>query len=119
MKTLLWLDDLRDPRKEKLHRLSPVPKPYRVVWVRSFEEFTAFVEKNGIPGAVSFDYDLGVDRSLGIALNNPLIRNGAECALWLKNYCLEKGAPFPPYAIHSINESGKEEIFKVLADATS
>ena len=62
LNTILWLDDLRDPNTNNwLDRFSPV-KPvsdYFVVWVKSYEEFKAWIDSNGLPAAICFDHDLG------------------------------------------------------------
>ena len=59
MKTpiLLWLDDYRDPIMDQWSVLSPIPKPFDVVWVKNYIEFKKWIDENGVPDAVSFDHE--------------------------------------------------------------
>lgn len=46
----LYLDDLRS-----------VPKGF--ILVRSYTEFIFYIQQNGLPDFISFDHDLGTDKS--------------------------------------------------------
>ena len=60
MKTLLWLDDIRDPNTNDWLNFSCLPQPIKVTWVKTYEEFIEFINTNGLPDGVNFDHDLGV-----------------------------------------------------------
>jgi hypothetical protein len=64
--------------------------------VRSYGEFRNFINTNGIPDVVSFDSNLNHSVMAGDFLGN-----GFECALFLKEKCLELGVDFPLWLCHS------------------
>jgi len=113
--TVLWLDDMRDPNKylnkkadkesgalyNNLSFYQKFKEEYNpeFVWVKTFEEFTNYILKNGVPEFVSFDHDLGKG-----------LKKGAECALWLKQYCRENNKQLPKFYAHSANPNGRREI---------
>ena len=37
--------------------------------VRTYEEFVAYIKKNGLPNYISFDNDLGLDKTGNVALD--------------------------------------------------
>jgi len=52
MKTLLWLDDIRDPYSSEFEDFlvfSPVSPPYEVHWVKSYAEFKNWIQYWGLP----------------------------------------------------------------------
>lgn len=118
--TVLWLDDMRDPNKylnkkadkesgalyNNLSFYQKFKEEYNpeFVWVKTFEEFTNYILKNGVPEFVSFDHDLGKG-----------LKKGAECALWLKQYCRENNKPLPKFYAHSANPNGRKEINSLLS----
>lgn len=59
MSVLIWLDDARDPFENDWLVFSPIPRPFDVVWVKSYKEFTNWITKNGLPGGICFDNSLG------------------------------------------------------------
>ena len=64
MKTLLWLDDIRDPQLGTwLMSYAPDFDENRsnVVWVKNYNDFTTWITENGLPYKVAFDHDLGQD----------------------------------------------------------
>ena len=85
----LYLDDLR-----------PTPEGFDHVY--SYEEFVAYLEREGLPDFISFDHDLGEDLS------------GYDCAKYLVAYCLEHQRSLPDYQVHSQNPVGKENIERLL-----
>lgn len=99
-KTLLWLDDARNPFDKKMDWLiySPIGRNVDVVWVASYQQFVAYITKHGLPDAICFDHDLGEEE------------DGYDCAKWLVNYCLDNNKPLPKYAIQSANPVGRENI---------
>lgn len=84
-KTLLFLDDLR-----------PAPEGFERVY--SYKEFIMLITENGLPDFISFDHDLGLEKT------------GYDCAKWLVEYCLDKNLMLPEFAVHSQNPVGKENI---------
>lgn len=135
MKTLLWLDDIRDPLEEDWLAFSPISKPYKLVWVKSYKEFTQWILKNGLPEGICFDHDLGDEyhwketeeitpgtllptqhEILYEDFKNEL--TGYHCAQWLINYHINNRAfyefTFPKWNIQSANSVGAENIKSVL-----
>lgn len=85
----LFLDDLR-----------VVPNGFS--GVKSYLEFTDFILKNGLPEFISFDHDLGEEKT------------GYDCAKWLVEYCMNNKFPLPEFFVHSQNPVGKENIQRLL-----
>lgn len=95
----LWLDDLRDPETN-----APFYEG-KTVWVKSVPQFSAWINENGLPDFISFDYHLGKDLDFfedGIGALKSVIR-----------YCIAKAPqlnqpdgklPFPKFAVHSTFE---------------
>ena len=62
-KTLIWLDDERNPNdpqwKEWQVRWSPIGHiEVDVVWLKSFKEFKLYLLSNPWPDGICFDHDL-------------------------------------------------------------
>lgn len=125
-KTLLWLDDYRDPLDTKIDWMafSPIGRNVDVVWVTSFQEFCDQIMIYGLPDGICFDHDLA-DEHYDIYSNTDLTleeyyhtndreMTGYDCAKWLVEYCLDNSKKIPPYAIQSANPVGKENIDKLL-----
>ncbi|MCR5889602.1 hypothetical protein LRS06_17850 [Hymenobacter sp. J193] len=89
----LYLDDLRTPRGSG--------------WtvVRSFKEFVATIEQQGIPTEISFDHDLGWDET-----RNCERKRGYDCAKWL----VEQELLVPSINVHSANPIGAANIRALL-----
>jgi hypothetical protein len=121
MKTLLWLDDIRNPHEDDWLIFSPIENP-NVTWVKSYKEFVTWIEFFGLPDGICFDHDLGdnfeirtntdVDDWFDIEENREY--TGYDCAKWLVNYCLDNGLDLPLYNIQSANPVGKENINRLL-----
>lgn len=73
-----------------------------VVWLKNYESFVHQVIDFGLPDSVWFDHDLGEKKS------------GKDCADFLVDYCLDRGAPLPEYHCQSQNPVGRENIVKLL-----
>lgn len=101
-KTLLWLDDERDPADHLWHRYFPVSNP-QVEWLKTFDAFVKWVTANGLPDAICFDHDLGEQEG-----------SGFDAGKWLTGYCLEQNKPLPAWNIQSANPIGKENIISIL-----
>lgn len=80
---------------------------------------------------VSFDHDLADEhyKEYYVAHDAKIIgekrirydifseKTGRDCALWLANYCLDKGVPIPLYYMHSLNGIGCANIFTIMENA--
>ena len=124
MKTLLWLDDTRNPLENNWLVFSPIEQPFDVVWVKSYNQFCYTILLNGLPDAICFDHDLGLQvdpnaefktingeiSSFSLNLYNDEEKTGYDCAKWLVNYCIDNNEPLPLYNIQSANPVGKENI---------
>lgn len=86
----LYLDDERNPKT----------KGWTIL--RSYKEFVDHIQFNGIPDEISFDHDLGTEKT------------GYDAAKWLCEYCWTNGLPIPKWNVHSANPVGKENIVGVL-----
>jgi hypothetical protein len=124
VKTLLWLDDVRDPLTDDWLVFSPIGRNVDVHWVTSYQEFVDWITIYGLPDAICFDHDLGKEIEIaGIAEGMSKrqarklkqgISNGYDCACWLVEYCQKNNKPIPPYGIQSANSIGRERIDNLL-----
>jgi hypothetical protein len=107
-KTLLWLDDIRNPRTlDWLIRYAPdfYYGGGNIVWVKSYLEFTDWINKNGVPDKVCFDHDLGENMS------------GYDAAKFLIDFCYEGGLKIPDWAVQSANPVGVKNINQLMENA--
>lgn len=117
----LYLDDVRQPYQSGDY-MYPVDirKIYRLedwIIVRSYKEFIAKIENDGLPLKVSFDHDLAdvhYDPDTYRESFEYHEETGYDCAKWMCNYCLENGLPVPEYYCHSQNPTGKDNILGIL-----
>ena len=93
-KTLLWLDDCRNPFDTQVDWLafSPIGRNVDVVWVQYVDEFFDYIDKNGLPDA----------------------RTGYDCAKYVVDYCMKHDLDIPAYNIQSSNPVGKENIQRLM-----
>ena len=114
MKTILWLDDIRDPYtgkfsvevlylKEEYLEIEPDTKKCKVYWVKTQSEFENYIKENGLPDLISFDNDLGIGNG-----------EGYDCAKWLVEYCIDNDKELPLWYVHSANPVARENIEKLL-----
>ena len=113
MKTILWLDDIRNPFviKEWIYTIQYLKAEYleiddeecEVHWVKRQSEFENYIKENGLPDLISFDNDLGIGNG-----------EGYDCAKWLVKYCMDNNAQLPQWYVHSSNPVAKENINKLL-----
>ena len=122
MKSLLWLDDVRDPFQNDWLNFSPIGKNVGVVWVTTYQEFVDWIMFYGLPDAVCFDHDLSDLQAFkssypemveDIECNE---KTGFDCAKWLVDYCMDNNKSLPKYAIQSANPVGKENINSLLTN---
>lgn len=109
-KTLLWLDDVRDPFEESGMWLAfaPITNPSNVIWVKSYDEFVGWIEENGLPDGIAFDHDLADEDSKE--------KTGMDCAKWLVEYCLDNDEELPRFSSQSANPPGRENIISLLTN---
>jgi len=122
IKTLLWLDDLRNPHSEEhIHKMPP--GYYIKVWVKNYEEFVQHIKKHGLPDVVSFDHDLAREHCVPVSLwddyqaskeyqesQTYTEKTGLDCAEWLVNFCKENNLNLPEWYVHSDNPVGADKI---------
>lgn len=111
MKTILWLDDIRNPFKE--HKVSVRYvcskgleidiRDVEIVWVKTQPEFENYIKENGLPDLISFDNDLGLGNG-----------EGYDCAKWLVEYCMNNNVQLPEWYVHSANPVAIENIETLL-----
>lgn len=124
MKTLLWLDDVRNPLEGDWLVFSPIEQPFTVKWVKNYGAFCSYIKTNGLPDAICFDHDLG--RDIAIAKRNKGMSKrqarrervgtptGKDAANFLVEYCMDNDLDVPPYNIQSANPVGKDNIDGLL-----
>lgn len=127
-KTLLWLDDVRDPFDKKVDWLvfSPIGKNVDVHWVTNYMEFVDWIMINGLPDGICFDHDLA-DEHYRPSMYNPdghyslyysdgtfKEKTGYDCAKWLIDYVDVNNLELPKYNIQSANPVGKMNIDMLL-----
>ena len=132
IKKFLFLDDIRIPQdaylwdeNKKLRDASGIACN-RWDIVRSYEEFTEWIDTNGIPDVVSFDNDL-FDVADDEISNEELIvqfqmlnwqefkiKTGAHCAQYLVDACKAHGKPVPKYFVHTANSAARPIIKEIL-----
>lgn len=115
---LLFLDDIRMPdnatiivHARNFNAGALLQKDVEIV--RSYKDFVEWIEKNGLPGSISFDHDLA-DISYNPERGREIFvyheKTGYDCAKWLVEYCLDRNLSLPLWAIHSANPVGIENI---------
>jgi len=134
--TLLWLDDIRDPLEGDWLVFSPIPQPFKVVWVKTFIEFANWISENGVPAGICFDHDLSdfqafyngypdrLEADLAEAREqgkiqewNEILENektGLDCCKWLIDYCIDNEVELPKWNCQSANPVGKENMNSLL-----
>jgi hypothetical protein len=124
MNTLLWLDDYRNPFENDWLNFSPIPQPFTIIWVKSYKQFVDYIYDNGLPTAICFDHDLGLEvaikaREKGMSKRasrklKQLEKTGFDCAKFLVDYCIDNQLDLPKWNIQSANPVGKENINSLL-----
>ena len=128
MKTLLWLDDYRNPLKMDSDWLvfSPIGRNCRVHWVKNYNQFVDWVNTFGLPDAICFDHDLGKEHIKFFFDNgghqnppDPSIvefeeKTGYDAAKWLVDYCQDNDLSLPLWNCQSANPVGRDNINSIL-----
>ena len=115
MKTILWLDDVRNPfnntqwktmiqyLKEEYLFIFDENEPCGIFWAKTQTEFEKYIKEHGLPDVISFDNDLGIGNE-----------EGYDCAKWLVEYCMNNNVSLPEWYVHSTNPVAKENIENLL-----
>ena len=108
--TILWVDDERDPYATAF-RCDDTwveytvgitnPGNWNVIWLKNYEQFTNWIELEGLPDVICFDHDLGEQLT------------GADCMKYLINYLIEKDVLGPIIRCQSSNPSGRHNILSL------
>lgn len=136
IKTLLWLDDIRDPLTDDWLVFSPISQPFKVVWVKTYNEFTEWIIKNGLPDGICFDHDLSdfqafynshpdrLEEELEEAKEQGKLqewqtiieseKTGFDCCKWLIDYCIDNNKTLPKWNCQSANPVGKDNMNGIL-----
>jgi len=102
MEKYLFLDDLRT-----IEMVYPAERTEQFVIVRTYKDFVAYVQQNGLPEFISFDNDLGLDEK------GQLAPDGYAAAKWL---VYDSGLDLRNlnFAVHSANPVAAEQIRSLL-----
>lgn len=125
----LFLDDKRNPvhcvtyMHLRIGRKNPIYLENDWAICRNYKSFVTTIESMGLPEFVSFDHDLADEHyrdvlDFGVPdYDEYTEKTGYECAKWLVNYCMDHKIALPPYAVHSDNIVGAENIMSYLKNA--
>jgi hypothetical protein len=130
-KTILWLDDVRDPSNEFHWRWIPeiTQGTHEIVWVKDYKEFTNFIRENKMPDIISFDHDIADEHNLDFMEQKDYSNSeelvfpnydkfyyptGYDAAKWLIDFCINNKIELPKWRVHSANIVGTENIRSVL-----
>jgi hypothetical protein len=120
---LLFLDDVREPKQCIDYMQLPIYAHSQWQIVKSYDKFVKWIQDNGIPQIVSFDYDLASEHYTKLVQSGSSKRSarkslteltGYDCALYLVEECRKQNKPLPRCLIHSMNPVGKKRILDVL-----
>lgn len=103
MRTLLWVDDARNPMEDDWMNFSPIGRNCKVIWAQSYQEAIDFLEKEW-PDAICLDHDLGEEKS------------GYDIAKYIVDRCIDEGKKLPEFASQSANPVGRENIITLLSN---
>lgn len=110
VKTILWLDDYRNPNEWmdyiKIAFHITAKDPYVIVWAKSYNDFVNHITNCGLPDAIGFDHDLADE-----GLNE---KTGYDAAKFLVDYCIDNDVNLPEFNSQSANPVGKENILNLL-----
>ena len=122
----LFIDDIRQPHDVKVAwhdgYMREFPSIFAWEVVRTYDEFTEFILKNGLPTEISFDHDLGIEHyptsveemTKPIDYSKYKERTGYHAAQWLVDYCYTNDLDIPEFYVHSFNPVGRMNIVNYL-----
>lgn len=112
---LLWIDDMRNPHDpiwDKWIRERVMSEGFIAVhWVKKYDEFVSWIERNGLPHVICFDHDLS---DIHIKKSTYKEKTGFDCAKWLTEYCMDKNLKLPIHLLQTSNPVGKKNIDDLL-----
>lgn len=103
MKTLLWIDDYRDPYENDWLSFSPIGKDCKVIWCKTYQEAIDWLNNNW-PDGICFDHDLGEEKT------------GYDIAKYVVYRILDENLKMPKIACQSSNPVGRKNIEKIFAN---
>ncbi len=112
MKTLLWLDDIRDPFDKDFSSYVALYNPFlnqahKIIWVKDYDEFVGYLI-NKMPDAVSFDHDLADEHyNLDNNYEDYKEKTGLDCVKFLVDLCEGTKLKLPLCIYHTANPVGK------------
>lgn len=106
----LFLDDERHPKEDYYTYLSKISDGFSVIYllkgweiVRTFEEFVNIITEQVLPDNISFDHDLGEEKT------------GYDCCWWLIDYCIDNDIKLTSECrFHTANPIGKENMKNLI-----
>lgn len=123
MKTLLWLDDIRNPFDKDFASYVALYNPFlnekhKIIWVLSYEAFERYIAEHGLPDAISFDHDLADEHyRQDVSPEEYKEKTGLDCVKWLVKYCLTTGQQLPKCIYHTANPDGKANMYGYIENA--
>jgi hypothetical protein len=97
----IFLDDIRIPSDLTYYIPKEELVPYLLTnwtFIRNYQDFVAYISKNGIPSIISFDHDLGVN------LDNTEAESGYDAVKYIVDFILGQKHPVLPQVLcHSQN----------------
>ena len=113
MKTLLWLDDVRDPFDKDftlyVALYNPfLNQPHEIIWVKNYDEFLEYLLSESLPDAISFDHDLALEHyDENIKPEDYVEKTGMNCVKFLVDLCTDIQQKLPICIYHTANPAGK------------
>ena len=103
----IFLDDERDPQFVKNKLGDNFPQDWKVI--RNYFDFVNFVDQNfDNIKLVSFDHDIQSFDQSGKEFT------GKDAADYMITKCLDTGRDFPDFYVHSMNNTGKQNILGII-----
>ena len=123
MKTLLWLDDVRNPFDKDFTPYVALYNPFlnqehKIVWVKDAFEFCDYIKTNGLPDAISFDHDLAPEHYDSFI--DPMDYKeptGYDCCKALVMWCETYKEKLPLCIYHTAKTSGKINMESYIENA--
>jgi len=131
MKVLLWLDDNRNPQSPIwINQYAPeYANGGRVIWVKNYNDFIDWIQRNKVPDMVAFDHDLAHEHYRKSMYDEDehysdyytdgtfVEKTGYDAAKWLVDYVNEHDLKFPEFVVQSANPIGKKNIIEYIKNA--
>lgn len=109
-RTLIWLDDLRDPNSQFIKsKFANLYKDFdEIVWIKNYRTFVSYIYQYFEEiNCISFDHDLG-------DFIGSEEFTGYDCAKALIDYCIDNSKDLPTCYVHSSNLVGANNIKKLI-----